>query len=235
MSRSDRPRIALVRLGDGLVRRFLQKKYVDCLTRAGADVFLVDPDPSSADRCARDYDGFLFPGGDDVDPARYGEEKRACCGAVAAARDAFELPLLSAVLREKKPALGICRGAQIINVALGGTLFQDIRVDTGRSFNHFDVPKMARRAHDVTVTPDTLLASVVGAGTLPVNSMHHQAVDRVAAPLRVSAVSFDGLAEALEAPEYPFLLCVQWHPEHLGAKSARQQRIFEAFVAAAGR
>lgn len=162
-------------------------------------------------------DGLVLAGGADVDPARYGAERRPGCGAVEPGRDEWELSLLRAALERDVPVLGICRGAQVLNVALGGTLVQDVGRDAGDGHPRFDAPR-DELAHDVELVPGTLAAAVYGAvhgARFAVNSLHHQVVDAVAPALVVGARSPDGTVEALELPGRA-VLAVQWHPEMLG-------------------
>src|SRR5579863_6580308 len=165
---------------------------------------------------ADSLDGVLFAGGEDVDPALYGEEKKYASVEVNRARDQFEMALLDRALDRRLPILGICRGSQVINVKFGGTLYQDLASDTAPEFEHRQTNAGKTRsdtAHAVTVTePDSLLAGAVP-GSCRVNSIHHQAIKRLGRGLKVTAHSEDGLVEAVEAAEaYPFLVAVQWHP-----------------------
>ena len=180
---------------------------------------------------ARDYDGILFSGGEDVDPALYDEKTKHESVHIDRARDDFEFALLDAALDRRLPILGICRGIQMINVKFGGTLIQDIPSDTGLERDHRQQGSRAELTHTVTVTePESALAGVV-AGSCRVNSLHHQAIKRVGRGLKVTAHSEDGLVEAVEAADdYPFLMAVQWHPEEL-VDHPEQRRIFEQFIA----
>jgi putative glutamine amidotransferase len=179
-------------------------------------------------------DGVLFAGGEDVDPAFYGEQKKYSSVQVNRARDKFELNLLKRALDRRLPILGICRGAQLINVDFGGTLYQDLDEDTAPGFDHRQTDSGKARneiTHTVTVTePESLLAGAVQ-GSCRVNSIHHQAIRHLGRGLKVSAHSEDGLVEAIEAAgDYPFLLAVQWHPEEI-ADRPEQRRILEEFIA----
>jgi len=176
----------------------------------------------------------LFAGGEDVDPAFYGEDKKYESVKVNRARDEFEQGLLHGALDRRLPILGICRGAQIINVDFGGTLYQDLAEDFVPEFEHQQMDAGRERSdltHTVTVTePDSLLHRAVQ-GSCRVNSLHHQAIKHLGRGLKVSAHSEDGLVEAVEAADdYPFLLAVQWHPEEL-TEHSEQLRIFKDFVA----
>jgi len=178
---------------------------------------------------ARDFDGILFSGGEDVDPALYDEKTKHESVHIDRARDTFEFALLDAAMDRRLPILGICRGIQMINVKFGGTLIQDIPSDM--ELDHRQQGNRADLTHTVTVTePESALAGVV-AGSCRVNSLHHQAIKRVGRGLKVTAHSEDGLVEAVEAADdYPFLMAVQWHPEEL-VDHPEQRQIFEQFIA----
>ena len=178
---------------------------------------------------ARDFDGILFSGGEDVDPALYDEKTKHESVHIDRARDTFEFALLDAAMDRRLPILGICRGIQMINVKFGGTLIQDIPSDM--ELDHRQQGNRADLTHTVTVTePESALAGVV-AGSCRVNSLHHQAIKRVGRGLKVTAHSEDGLVEAVEAADdYLFLMAVQWHPEEL-VDHPEQRQIFEQFIA----
>jgi putative glutamine amidotransferase len=183
--------------------------------------------------CVQDFDGILFAGGEDVDPALYGEDTKYDSVKVNRARDEFERDLLHSALDRRLPVLGICRGVQLINVDFGGALYQDLAEDFIPEFQHQQADSGSERSdltHTVTVTePNSLLHEAVQ-GSCRVNSLHHQAIKHLGRGLKVSAYSEDGLVEAVEAADdYPFLLAVQWHPEELVERS-EQLRIFKDFV-----
>lgn len=179
-----------------------------------------------------DFDGILFAGGEDVDPQLYGEQIKYDSVKVNRARDDFEMALLDHGIKSNLPILGICRGIQMINVRFGGTLHQDLKSDTNLELNHKQQGSRSEPTHSVTVTePDSLLHSFF-TGMRRVNSLHHQAINRLGRGLKVAAHSEDGLVEAVElAGEYPFFLAVQWHPEEMFGEYAEQRKIFEQFVA----
>ncbi len=212
-----------------------QSPYYRALLGAGAapeEIVMLSAQDAGRLR-AQDFDGVLFAGGEDVDPAFYGEEKKYDSVKVNRTRDEFEQRLLHAALDRRLPILGICRGAQLINVDFGGTLYQDLAEDFVPEFEHQQADAGRERSdltHTVTVTePDSLLHQVVR-GSCRVNSLHHQAIKHLGRGLKVSAHSEDGLVEAVEAAgDYPFLLAVQWHPEEL-TEHDEQLRIFKDFV-----
>lgn len=231
MSRS--PRIAVADIGGGFLNRLQKLKYAECLECAGARAVWIGEGAESPERLSRAYEGFLFPGGADLDPALYGRSPSLRCGRPDSRRDRFEPALLRAAMDVTKPVLGICRGFQLIAVVLGGSLYQDIGADfPGASLNHARFSRAFGIAHSVRVAERGLLASCVGAGPIGVNSLHHQAVDSIPQDLLPCAVSGDGIVEGLEAKDGRFLLAVQWHPELLAARYPRQRGLFDAFVRA---
>jgi len=216
-------------------RLLINQTYLDGVFRAGGlpVLFPLTTDQSELRSLMNRVDGLLLTGGEDVEPALYGEEKLPCCGKCTPERDALEVPVCSLALELRKPVLAICRGVQLLNCVLGGTLYQDLDTQYGKALRHpcFDAPAMDP-AHEVQVLPDTLLASVVGAGALGVNSRHHQGIKTLGPGVVMSAQAPDGLIEAIEYPENPFVLGVQWHPEAMAAHHPVQQHLFNAFVRA---
>ena len=189
-------------------------------------------------------DGVLLTGGDDVDPKLYTKKLPSKVAKTVHRahqdRDSFELMLIDEVFRQRKPLLCICRGHQILNVALGGTLFADISQQLPRAMNHSRTDRKDRVVHDVACEPGSLMAALAGGDRLSVNSSHHQAVARVAKSLRVTAVSKDGVVEGMElapaaAGRLPYLLAVQFHPERLFARHAEHLELFKTFVRACRR
>jgi putative glutamine amidotransferase len=182
-------------------------------------------------------DGVLLPGGPDVDPAHFGEERHEKLGYVDVPRDAIELPLTRWAVEDELPLFGICRGHQVINVALGGSLIQDIPSQQPSELQHdqTDDHPRNRRLHEVAIDPARRLAEVLGTTRVAVNSLHHQSVAAAAPGVCVTAVAPDGIVEALEVPQHPFALSVQWHPEDLAGDDPMMQRLFDAFVQAAQR
>ena len=168
-------------------------------------------------------DGFLFSGGDDIRPEYYGEEPLLNLEISPDERTDFEIALFREVLRLQKPVLGICLGAQLINVALGGTLYQDIPTQTQDSLDH-------RSSHTVSIKDGTLLCGILGrTKDISVISVHHQAIKLFGKDLIISAVSADSVAEAIEMRDYPFCIGVQWHPER-EPEDEYTKRLFKIFV-----
>jgi putative glutamine amidotransferase len=218
----------------GPPRLAVNRAYVTGLQAAGADVVLLAPGPAGVPAALLDrLDGLLLPGGVDVSPVCYGERPRAGLGEVDADLDALELPLVHAAMDRRLPLFGICRGHQVVNVALGGTLYQDLAADGLTDFPHATPREMGRDllAHWIEVGPHSRLREVLGADRLEVNSFHHQAVRRLAPGLLVSAVSPDGVMEGLETPD-GLVLTVQCHPEELTAHGWARA-LFRDFVATA--
>lgn len=178
-------------------------------------------------------DGLLLSGGPDIDPTLYAEPPHPELGPIEPATDRWELALLHAAMARDIPVLAICRGMQLVNVAHGGSLYQDIPSELGLH-GHRQEERGSQTTHDVTVEPGTQLAAIAGDGTLAVNSFHHQAVKTLGKGLQISAYSHDGLVEALEAPGREFLMGVQWHNESL-YPMPRQMAVFTEFMTHATR
>ena len=218
--------IAMPRMSTDPEPTVAQSKYIESLARAGARMRWVElSDPEQAVQDALTCDGLLLPGGGDMDPKFYGQERIPACGEPNLLRDAAEPLLLRAFLAADKPVLGICRGIQVMNAVLGGDLYQDIK-----PFEHLPHNGHWAKVHTVTVRRGTLLSRILGQDTVLVNSQHHQAVDRVAPGFTLAALSEDGIVEAIEKPDARFCLGVQWHPEWLSDADPAMQGMFDAFV-----
>jgi putative glutamine amidotransferase len=206
------------------------RDYDAAVRRAGATPRALSLDDSPA-RALDDVNGLLLTGGDDVDPALYGEAPHPTFDVAEPGRDAFEIDVVRRALAADLPVLAICRGLQVLNVALGGTLIQDIPSEPG-SFLQHDADGALTLAHTVTVTPGSRLAALVGPDdTRAVNSRHHQAVRALGSGLIVTATSPDGIVEAAELPAARFCVGVQWHPENFHA-TGEFSALFDGFVAA---
>jgi len=185
-------------------------------------------------RLAETFDGFLFTGGQDIDPTWYGEEKRERCGDACEERDKLEMELFRHVAGLDKPALGICRGVQLMNVALGGSLYQDLPSERGGPLTHSQKPPYDAPVHGVDILPGTLLHEIVQADSLRVNSYHHQGIKVLSDQLIPAAHAEDGLIEAVILPGKRFVLGVQWHPEYMYESDPYSLSLFQAFVQACG-
>ncbi len=223
---------APLRTDDHAVRVRLGVSYARAVEHAGALPVLVPPllRPEHAAGILDAADALLLTGGEDVDPARYGAPRHATVTDVSTERDATEIALVEAALVRGKPVLAICRGIQLMNVAFGGTLIQDIPSERPDAVAHdSDDAQRAVRVHDVRVDPGTRLAGALGVVALRVNSFHHQAPDRIAARLRAIAWSPDGIVEGVEWRESDWwAVGVQWHPEELDGRW--EAGLFNAFV-----
>ncbi|GGJ04068.1 gamma-glutamyl hydrolase [Alicyclobacillus cellulosilyticus] len=165
---------------------------------------------------AERLDGLLLSGGEDVDPAHYGEEPRMGLGEVSPERDMLELALIEAMTMQRKPVLGICRGIQVINVAFGGTLYQDLPREWRGRIQHSQRSRRSHVTHTVTIAEHSRLFELLGQRSqIRTNSFHHQAIKTLGRNLIPVAWDEEGLVEAVELRDYPFLLGVQWHPENL--------------------
>jgi putative glutamine amidotransferase len=217
----------------GRAAHVLYDDYVQAvLASGGLPVLLptVKPNESRA-TYVQHLDGLLLPGSPtDVDPACYGEEPHPRLGPINPRRTEFEIALVRLALRRDLPVFGICGGLQVLNVALGGSLYQDIPSQLVKAYKHSGLPE---RAHSIDIVPGTRLGAILSSQEMRVNSLHHQAVKLPGQDMLVSASARDGVIEAVEIPGRPFVIGVQWHPERLFAEDEASQRLFSAFVRAA--
>jgi putative glutamine amidotransferase len=218
-------------------RQMLNRAYVWAIEQAGG-VPLILPATTDLEAAARYLsvlDGLMLSGGVDVAPARYGQEPHPQLGEVDLDRDATELTLIPAAVAQDMPIFGICRGIQVLNVALGGTLYQDLPSERPGPIQHQQSKAQIPRnqaSHSIRVEGDTRLASLVGEGEVRMNSFHHQALKDVAAPLIVTALAPDGVIEGVESPTHRYLVAVQFHPEETAPNDEKSRKLFEGFVAA---
>jgi len=203
--------------------------YVDAVRRAGGIPLLIPAGEERLDELLPHLAGLILSGGGDVEPARYSDASHETIYNVSPERDQTELALVSKTLAANKPMLCICRGIQVLNVALGGTLITHLPDVVGETVSH-RLPPRNPTPHAVQVMPDSRLARVMGSDSIKTASWHHQAIDQVAAGLKVVAQAPDGVIEAVEMPEHPLLLAVQWHPELTAHEDASQQRLFDEIV-----
>ena len=210
--------------------------YVESIRRAGGEPCVLQLDVSPS---LKELDGVLLTGGGDIDPSIYKEARHSKTNDPDAARDSFELELARLAIRENVPIFGVCRGLQVLNVAAGGTLIQDIPSEINHPLGHqIDAPLYAI-AHEIWITPGSTLANMMneeleGGEVLQVNSRHHQAIKQVASGFDVSATAPDGVIEAIERPASHFCVAVQWHPENFW-RTGEFRALFEEFVKACER
>jgi len=216
--------------------------YLQSLRRTGAEIVVLDVAVDDAERVLAGVDGLMLLGGHDVDPSLYGEPAHALFEAATPGRDAFELTLARTAVEQQIPLLCICRGLQVLNVALGGTLVQDIPSQVTAALNGWSIDHAVREpkdriAHVVSLRRGSRLESALGDaavyGACEVNSRHHQSVRDAGRGLTCTATAGDGVVEAVEHEDHPFCIGVQWHPENFYA-TGRFQQLFDTFVGVAG-
>lgn len=217
----------------GRSRVRLNEAYTSALASVGLIPIILPPvDPMLAAASLTDVAGLVLTGGEDVDPRLFGEDRHPATGDPHPGRDSYELALARVAYEQRVPTLAICRGAQVMNVALGGSLIQDIPSQHPTEINHDPAERRNERVHAVDVDPDSRLADIFGTTAIASNSSHHQSVDRVARGLRVTARSPDGIVEGLEASDPAWwMVAVQWHPEELTTTVEDWDRkLFAAFA-----
>jgi putative glutamine amidotransferase len=218
-------------------RYSLSSAYVNAVLAAGGIPFILAPQDGNADRILAIVDGLLFSGGADLDPAIYGDaEVHPKTYDVHPLRDRFEIELIRGAIERDIPTFCVCRGIQVLNVALGGSLYQDVSDQFDSTILHRQQEagyESNQPSHDVAAEPESLLADTYGSIRIPVNSYHHQAVKDAAPGLNVSARSTDGLVESVEMPNRAFVLGVQWHPEMLFQEHEEHLAPFRQLIAAA--
>ena len=234
------PSVSVDTLAHGTFERYvLNSAYANAIIASGGIPVALPYMDTGAEVLLDRLDGLVLSGGGDVEPARFGADSiHPETYGILPARDQFELDLVHQALRRDMPVLGICRGIQVLNVALGGTLVQDIanQHESSTPLGHRQQAEgiaANQPGHTVTLAAGSLLHDLVGHTSLPVNSFHHQAIDRLAAGLEAIAVSDDGIIEAVVLPDHRFVLGVQWHPELMFADHRVQLLWFEALVSAA--
>ncbi len=212
----------------------LDQDYARAVLQAGGIPVPLIGIESSVEDMARKLDGFLFTGGDDVHPAFYKEKPLPAARSAFSpdARTKFEIRLLKAVLKAKKPVLAICHGMQLVNVALGGSLYQDIDLQIPNARQHAAKKSGEKVFHPIDIFEGTALFRIMNNGAIRIRSSHHQSVKNPGRGLRLSAVSSDGVVEALESRGKNFLIAVQWHPEKT-LNDRYTKKLFEALVHAA--
>ena len=210
------------------------RAYAEAVWGAGGEVLFLpcNPDKSNCKQLVDLVDGLIAPGGHDVDPAFYGEEKLDVCGELFRFEDEYDMELIRETVKQGKPVLGICRGMQMINVLFGGSLYQDIPAQIDTTIKHSMEPPAHRTCHKCIVEKDTPLYELFGREEVGVNSHHHQAVKAVAPGFAVMGRAEDGIVEAIYDPNKPFVWGVQWHPERIWDIEESSAKLFEAFIEA---
>ena len=242
MAPSARPMIGLTATTcphprSGAPMEALNRRYIEAIYDAGGIPVLIPtnlPSEAATALLAR-LDGLLLTGGGDIDPDQYGGEAHEAVHEVLPARDAMELALTKIAVAEGIPFLGVCRGLQVVNVALGGTLYQDLPSQYHRPLKHSRdaVTERTLLTHTVKIAEDSRVRRLLGAEEIKVNSLHHQGIRALAEGLKPVAWSSDGLIEAVELPDHPFGVAVQWHPEWLYREHPIHQALFRGLVDAA--
>ena len=217
----------------------MSQRYVDVLTSVGALPWVIPltHDMATLRAVYEQLDGVFLPGGVDMDPDQYSESRLPVCGVTDADRDRVEVALVQWAMAERKPVLAVCRGVQVLNVAAGGTLYQDLAEWCDAAIKHDYWPNEVKQrqdlVHDVAIEEGTQLGAIMGVGITTVNSMHHQGIKKLAPGLVVNAYAPDGLIEGVEGRDDGYLLGVQWHPEELVEQAPAARRLFESFIEAA--
>ncbi len=215
--------------------------YLDAIERRGATGLLLTPAhrAEAIEQLLDHSHALMLTGGEDIDPSRYGQEPHSALETPNPERDAMEFAALAGALERRMPVLAICRGCQLLNVALGGTLYQDLPSQRGGALLHEQQAALSERWHSARVEPGSDLHEVFGVPELFINSFHHQGIDELAPQVRATVWAEDGLVEGIEARSYPWVFGVQWHPERGEAETPGadprdpDRRLFVAFVDAA--
>ncbi len=229
----SKPIIGITTYGRDDSKRFsLPAVYVDAVRRAGGIPILVPPGESDLAGLLILLDGVILSGGGDIDPQRYAGTSHETIYMLDPERDGSEIDLARTLVYQDLPVLGICRGTQVINVALGGTLIEHLPDAVGEETLHRAPPRLPV-SHAVNIAPESRLAGIIGETHISPTSWHHQAIRHPAAGLRVVASAPDGTIEAVEMPDHPWLIAVQWHPELTAADEPTQQRLFDELVTVA--
>jgi putative glutamine amidotransferase len=242
--RSDKPKIGITlseTLGVDLKRwparkpfDYLKQEYSRAVYLSGGIPILLAniDDAAMVGELFDSLDGLLITGGGDMNPLLYGETPHSSVSETTAARDSFELAVIERAITRDRPILAICRGYQVLNVALGGTLYQDLSRFPGKTIVHADPDQTATVFHEVYINPRTKLFGIIGSERIETNSSHHQIVAQLGQGLKISALCMDDqVPEAIERPDSRFVIGVQWHPEAIFDRE-HSRRLFEAFVKA---
>lgn len=214
-------------------RYYVNNAYIQAILKAGGTPILIPYQPKEQLFTVINLvDGLVLPGGVDLDPNRYGENLALKCGTIDPLWDELDLTAAGLALQKELPILAICRGAQVLNVALGGTLVQDIPSQTSNPIQHRQKAPRWYASHDIFLESSSLLKTIWGDNSPRVNSFHHQSIARVGRGLKIVASAPDGVIEAVESTEHRFVLGVQWHPELMVEHYPAARNIFQHFIKA---
>ncbi|WP_066152670.1 gamma-glutamyl-gamma-aminobutyrate hydrolase family protein [Halalkalibacter krulwichiae] len=211
----------------------LHTKFISSVKRAGGIPLII---PIGTEEMSEEYasicDGLILTNGEDVDPYSFNEEPDPQIKQTNENRDKLEIALVQQAQKKKKPLLGVCRGNTMLNVALGGTLIQDIPTQNSKAINHHQKADRPQPTHSIQIKEESWLYELFYTSTMRVNSFHHQAIDQLGKNLKVVAAAPDGTVEAIEGiSKCPIMWGVQWHPEEMASEAPTMQRIFDAFIA----
>lgn len=227
-----KPLIGLTMSLEGEKKQCLNRSYSDAVLQAGGIPLLIPyiVDDQTIRQLSLKLDGLILTGGGDIDPTLFDEEPNQNLGEIVPDRDDMEIALIEQFMVQDKPIFGICRGCQILNIALGGDMYQDIYSQKQTMLQHSQRAPRGHASHTITIVENTLLHSIYGKGMAKVNSFHHQAVRNVKPNFQISAVAKDGIIEAFESSQHDFVVGVQWHPEEMVQNDADTIQLFQAFV-----
>ena len=208
--------------------------YIKAIEKSGGIPLLLPyvTKPETVDRFINLCDGFCFTGGVDVNPERYGEKPKSTCGKIQYYRDELEFKVLEKIIGTPKPIIAICRGIQLVNVALGGTLYQDIPSEISTGILHRQTEDKFAPSHDVNILPNTPLSALMNTERICGNSFHHQAIKALGRGLEIMALADDGIVEAVYSTEKQYIRAYQWHPERLYEYDGYNHRVFDDFMKA---
>jgi putative glutamine amidotransferase len=208
-------------------------EYIQAITKfGGVPLILPNVQKDAIDSMVQMLDGLLLTGGGDIDPTLFNEEPHQHLGSITPERDEFEIAIIHKMLKLNKPILGICRGMQILNIAIGGDMFQDIYTQSqSKLLQHAQVAPRNHASHFVKVTEGSMLSDIVQVEKIKVNSFHHQAIREIPSDFKACAIASDGIIEAFESTIHSFVMGLQWHPECLLSKNdLASTSIFKAFI-----
>ncbi|WP_078428052.1 gamma-glutamyl-gamma-aminobutyrate hydrolase family protein [Alkalihalobacterium alkalinitrilicum] len=209
----------------------VHEKYIQSVLHAGGVPIVLPIGPKEiVGEWVSSCDGFILSSGEDVDPYHFGSDPHPTLQKTFTKRDKMEIELVKQAYSRQKPILAICRGISILNVALGGTLFQDIEVNNNQAIKHFQQAERSEATHHIEIFEDSWLYRVIRSLNIRVNSMHHQAIDKLAPNFKTVARAPDGVIEAIEGIGVSFMVGIQWHPEEMASEDPSMVQLFKAFI-----